>query len=238
MNLVWRFMGESPDNPTRQSLDQFRERLQAQQAEVAEMFASLGSDLDQLIDQFARIPQAVASQPVPAVAPAPVAAPQSSPFDFLRDSNNQGGPDLQALILGPELTANVSLDGQRQQLMDDLTSGSAAALTLCGAIMLFRGANQERMPQLLKDIGEAWYAWSPNSAEGEDDLRDELCGWLQRKCTEAGVPNSIELVRPGDRYDVKRHHARQPGVEVTEVAGWVVLRDNGKVYTKAAVSVK
>jgi hypothetical protein len=227
-------MANASSNPLH-SLDELRKRLSDQQAEVAGAFAALGNDLDRLIEQFAQIPQGL---PAPTVAaPAQPAAPSGS-FEFLREPNDQGGADLQTLILGPELTANASLDGQRQQLLADLTSGSTAALTLCGAIMLFRGANQERMPQLLKDIGEAWYAWSPNSAEADDDLRDELCGWLQRKCMEAGVPNSIELVRPGDRYDVKRHHARQPGVEVTEVAGWVVLRDNGKVYTKAAVSVR
>jgi hypothetical protein len=111
-------------------------------------------------------------------------------------------------------------------------------MTLCGAIMLFRSATAERMPQLLKDIGEAWYAWSPHAADGDNELRDALCQWLERSCAEAGVPNTIELVRPGDRYDAKRHNARQPGVEVTNVSGWVVLRDNGKVYTKANVTVK
>lgn len=238
-------MGESHDNPTQQSLDQLRQRLHAQQAEVAGMFESLGGDLDRLIEQFSRIPQATAAQPVltaaqpvVAAAPTPVAGPQSGHFDFLREPTDQGGADLQVLILGPALTANGSLEERRQQLMSGLISGDAAALTLCGAIMLFRGANQERMPQLLKDIGDAWYAWSPETAHGDDEFRDELRGWLQRACAEAGVPNMIELVRPGDRYDVKRHHARQPGVEVTEVAGWVVLRDNGKVYTKAAVNVK
>jgi len=225
----------SDSTDPRQLLDQLRMRLHDQQAEVTGLFASLESDLGRVIEQFSQIPQGVAAQPAAATVQP---APQPGSFDFLHQPAGQDATDLQTLILGPALSANQSLEPRRAQLIRDLTEGNDAALTLCGAIMLFRGANQERMPQLLKDIGDAWYAWSPESAEGEDELREELCGWLQRACAEAGVPNMIELVRPGDRYDVKRHHARQPGVEVTEVAGWVVLRDNGKVYTKAAVSVR
>lgn len=53
-----------------------------------------------------------------------------------------------------------------------------------------------------------------------------------------GLGNTIELVNVGDRFDIARHNASERGAVITAVQGWVVLRDNGKVYTKANVSVK
>ena len=238
------------DIPTADLLECLRQRLEQQRAEVAEMFGALGGDVERLIEQVSRVPQTAAIEPAPqpvASVPPPRAEraiPPPGPLDFLDDTsdhgepNDQGGFDLETVVFGPAIAASGSLAPQREELIRDLTNGDAGAMTLCGAIMLFRGATAERMPQLLKDIGEAWYAWAPHTADEDDDLRDALCRWLERTCAEAGVPNTIELVRPGDRFDVKRHHARQPGVEVTDVGGWVVLRDNGKVYTKANVTVK
>ena len=52
------------------------------------------------------------------------------------------------------------------------------------------------------------------------------------------INNRIDLVQVGDRYDMQRHNAKERGAEVSAVAGWVVLRDNGKVYSKANVSVR
>lgn len=242
-------MSEQHSNPVLESLDQLRQRLAEQQAEIAETFAALGGDVERLIDQFSHIPQAAAVAPQPVAvsvaAPAPAATVQRVParsgaLDFLQEQESVEPTEsnLETVVFGPAIASSPSLATERAQLIRDLTAGDTAAMTLCGAIMLFRGANAERMPQLLKDIGEAWYAWSPHTADGDDDLRDALCKWLERACAEAGVPNTIELVRPGDRFDAKRHHARQPGVEVVEVAGWVILRDNGKVYTKAAVTVR
>ena len=146
--------------------------------------------------------------------------------------------DMEQVLFGPELAANQSLFSDRQTLLQGLLNGSHDALTLLGQLMIFRGATPDRMAGLLKDVGEAYYRWRPEFADGADPFRDELTGWLQRKCEEGGVPNSIELVRPGDRFDSKRHHAKDRGVEVAEVRGWVVLRDNGKVYTKASVTLK
>jgi hypothetical protein len=146
--------------------------------------------------------------------------------------------DMEQVLFGPELAANQSLHSDRYSLLQGLLNGNQVSLTLLGQLLIFRGATPDRMPGLLKDVGEAYYRWRPEFADSADPFRDELMGWLQRKCEEAGAPNSIELVRPGDRYDSKRHHARERGVEVAEVRGWVVLRDNGKVYTKASVTLK
>jgi hypothetical protein len=65
-----------------------------------------------------------------------------------------------------------------------------------------------------------------------------LADWLNELTEAAGLPNSIQLVRPGDRFDSNRHVARGRGVKIVAVHGWVVLRDNQRVYTKANVSVQ
>jgi len=71
-------------------------------------------------------------------------------------------------------------------------------------------------------------------------METALAAWLKETCAEAGIANIIELGNPGERFDSTRHTAstRGGGVEITEVLGWIVLRDNGKVYTKATVAVR
>jgi hypothetical protein len=159
------------------------------------------------------------------------------PADFVSPAPGDA-IDMEQVMFGPDLAANQSLLPDRSSLLQGLYASDAAALTLLGELLVFRGAAPERMPGLLKEIGEAYYGWRGQAADGPDPFRDDLTGWLQRRCEQSGVPNTIELVRPGDRYDSKRHHARQRGVEVSQVGGWVVLRDNGSVYTKATVKLK
>jgi hypothetical protein len=91
---------------------------------------------------------------------------------------------------------------------------------------------------LLKDLGEAYYRWQPKTTPGNNLFEEALIGFLQRTCENAGIYNSIELVHPGERFDSSRHNASSRGVEIVQVLGWIVLRDNGKVYTKAAVEVR
>ncbi len=118
-------------------------------------------------------------------------------------------------------------------LLQALRHGDEDALGLAGEILIVRSATMDRLPTLLKDVGEAWYRWPA----GSDELRDALIAWLHARLDAVGLGNRIELVRVGDRYDSKRHNAKARGVEVTGVHGWVVLRDNGNVYTKATVTV-
>jgi hypothetical protein len=177
--------------------------------------------------RFGSEPDAPAAAEPIHVSPTPVVAPTVG-----------GQIDMEQVMFGQDLAANQSLYQDRNQLLQGLYTNDPAAMTLLGQLLIFRGATSERMPGLLKDIGEAYYRWRPQGSHGPDAFRDELTGWLQRKCEAAGVPNTIQLVRPGDRYDSKRHHSKQRGVEVSEVRGWVVLRDNGKVYTKATVDLK
>jgi hypothetical protein len=174
------------------------------------------------------------AQPAPRpVQPTATAIPQTTAATPRGEAIN-----MEHILFGLDLAANQSLSPERQSLLQGLYAGQREAMTLLGQILIFRGATPDRMPALLKDIGEAYYRWRPDSSAGHDAFRDELTGWLQRKCDEAGVPNMIELVRPGDRYDSKRHHSKDRGIEVDQVQGWVVLRDNGKVYTKASVTLK
>jgi len=141
-------------------------------------------------------------------------------------------------ILGPALADNSALAFQRQQLLTGILEKDTGACALAGQLLIFHSSPAERMPQLLKDIGEAYYRWQPKTQPGTNPFEQSLSAWLQKTCEAAGIFNTIELVHPGERYDAARHNATGRGVEITEVHGWVVLRDNGKVYTKATVTVR
>ncbi len=138
-------------------------------------------------------------------------------------------------ILGPELAAHA--DASRR-LLEGVLAGDSAAQGLAGQLLVFRSATPERLPQLLKDVGEAYYRWRPELLPGNDPFEEVLVNYLQRTCESAGIYNSIELVHPGQRFDATRHNAASRGVEIVQVLGWIVLRDNGKVYTKATVEVR
>ena len=122
--------------------------------------------------------------------------------------------------------------------MSGVLQGDSGSLSLAGQLLLFQSATPEKLPSLLKELGEAYYRWHLKTTPVTNKFEQELVAWLQRKCEEEGIPNTIELVHPGERFDSSRHTASGRGVEITEVNGWIVLRDNGKVYTKASVTVK
>ena len=146
--------------------------------------------------------------------------------------------DWERAILGPGLAENSALDFQRQQLVRGVLDADRAACTLAGQLLVFQSAAAERMPQLLKDTGEAYYRWQPKTRPGANPMEQALVAWLAAVCEKAGIGNTIELVHPGERFDSTRHTATTRGVEITEVHGWIVLRDNGKVYTKANVAAQ
>ncbi len=141
-------------------------------------------------------------------------------------------------ILGPALSDQASLAFQRQRLLSGVLDKDPGACALAGQLLIFQSAAAERLPQLLKDVGEAYYRWQPKTQPGANPMEESLAAWLQKTCEAAGIHNAIELVFPGERYDAARHNATTRGVEIVEVHGWVVLRDNGKVYTKATVTVR
>jgi hypothetical protein len=146
--------------------------------------------------------------------------------------------DWERAIVGPGLAANANLAFQRQQLVTGVLDGDAGACALAGQFLVFQSAPAERLPQLLKDIGEAYYRWQPKTRVAANPMEEALVAWLRQCCELAGISNTIELVHLGERFDAARHNAASRGVEITAVHGWIVLRDNGKVYMKAAVDVR
>jgi len=203
----------SSDHDVSLALAQLQEQIQSQFQEIARLLSPIGEKLDRLAER--RSP--------PQETPAPAAA------DHLA---------WQRAILGPDLAAAADLADQRQQLIEGVLRGDRAACGLAGQLLIFQAAPAERLPQLLKDLGEAYYHWEPKLDAGTRVLEEALVQWLQRYCEAAGLANTIELVHPGQRFDASRHHATSRGVEITAVHGWIVLRDNGKVYMKATVSVR
>jgi hypothetical protein len=153
------------------------------------------------------------------------------------ESSSVSGGWLTA-VLGPELISDGALGVPCEQLLEGVLAGDGPAQGLAGQLLVFRSASPERLPQLLKDLGEAYYRWQPKTAPGNNLFEEALVRFLQRTCENAGIYNSIELVHPGERFDSGRHNATSRGVEIVQVLGWIVLRDNGRVYTKAAVEVR
>jgi hypothetical protein len=159
-----------------------------------------------------------------------------------QEEEQSGGPasyaDWERAILGRSLSEHPALDFQRRQLVQGVLEGNLAACAFAGQLLVFQSAPDERLPQLLKDVGEGYYRWQPKTRPGTGPFEQALVEWLQSTCEAAGIGNTIELVHPGERFDAGRHSASSRGVEITEVHGWIVLRDNGKVYTKASVAVR
>jgi hypothetical protein len=145
---------------------------------------------------------------------------------------------LERVLFGNDLFRNLALQSERRTLLDGLLAGEAAACTLAGELLQVHSAPADRMPQLLKDVGEAYYKWKPGSNAAPDPLEEALAAYLGRKCQEANLRNKIEIVRPGSRFNPRYHHSAENGVEVREVHGWVVLRGDGVPLYKASVTVK
>jgi hypothetical protein len=233
------------------ALQQFQEQLATSHAWLADSIESLRAEIAQLAQRIepagppaaagntpalaaatnetmAAVPYAIDPAPVPFVLAPPATAPAEPAY----------GEVLDELLLGPELGSPDTSGPSRRELIRQLRQGDQAALNLIGQIMTFRGAGPERRAQLLKEIGEAYYRWRGPAAQMPDPFRDRLIQWLSGACEASGLPIAVELVQVGDRYDSKKHHARQRGIEVAAVEGWVVLRGDGRVYTKANVELR
>jgi hypothetical protein len=194
------------------------------------------------------LPEAVAPEPIAPVAVAPVAAPipvtppqpvpDVQPIIQPAGTRQSAVDSMHRIIFGQDLAPGEMLADCRHELLNGLLETEATATTLAGQILIFRAAPTEKLPQLLKDVGEAYYRWKPAGHDDNDPMRDALIFWLHSRCEAGGMGNKIVLIRMSDRYDSKRHNAKERGVEVIGVHGWIVLRDNGKVYTKGNVSVR
>ncbi len=201
------------------ALAQSLESLIRQTGSLAEGLRKVQTQLDGGFQEIARLLR----------PPEPVAEPQPAP---------RVSGDWERAIVGPGLAANANLTFQRQQLVTGVLDGDAGACALAGQLLVFQSAPAERLPQLLKDIGEAYYRWQPKTRATTNPMEEALVAWLRQCCDLAGISNTIELVHPGERFDAARHNAASRGVEITAVHGWIVLRDNGKVYMKATVDVR
>jgi len=144
----------------------------------------------------------------------------------------------QNVIFGSTLATDALTAELRGQLIDQLLVGEPTACNLVGQLLQVQAAGAERLPQLLQDLGEAYYAWRPKSEDIVDPMEQATVALVIEKTEAVGGGNTIEIVRPGDRFDSSRHDSKARGAEVTAVHGWVVLRSNGKVYTRARVSVQ
>lgn len=182
-------------------------------------------------------PVPTTSSPAPTTAPAaaaPAARPQPARAGSIPVSGGGAG-DWSRILFGDQLKSHPGLSALSGSLLSEVYDDEADAVGMLGYLLAFRAADQERKPKLLKELGEAFYLWKP---AGSAALLEPLIHWVHAALDRAGIGNRIELVQPGDRYDMQRHNAKERGAEVAAVAGWVVLRDNGKVYTKANVSVR
>ena len=188
-------------------------------------------------------PPAPVAVPVQASSPPvaePVSAAKSAQTQFeapqasVAVSAGDGG-NWSQIIFGDHLGTIPGMSAVSGALLADVYAGDNDAVGLLGQLLTFRSATAERKPKLLKDMGEAFYLWKPR---GEPTLRDTLIAWVHAVLEQAGIANRIEIVQVGDRYDLTRHNSRERGVEVGDVFGWCVLRENGKVYSKASVSAK
>ena len=190
----------------------------------------------------ATAPVVEAPKPAPAPQPEPQPAPQQhTPVIQTMVNKVTGGisrDQLMKIILGQELCANGALSVYRDELLDGFLRGDRASAGLICAMIEFQSSTPERMPRLLQDIGEAYYRWHPKRGQGADPFERALAHNVCAVCEANGIKNTIELVETGQRFDSGRHNSNSRGVEITEVKGWVVLRDNGKVYTRAAVEVQ
>ena len=174
---------------------------------------------------------APAAPPPQPYAPAPPPAPTGIPVNPAA----MAGGNWSQIIFGEQLSADPSISYLSGSLLSDVYAGDPTALGLVGQLLGFRSANAERKPKFLKDLGEAFYRWKP---VGDPPVREPLIIWVHALLGADGLTNRLEIVQVGDRYDMQRHNAAERGVEVADVFGWVVLRDNGKVYSKANVSLR
>jgi len=208
--------GAAPQPPPGIPLAETLDGIHRQSGEVAEALHQLRAQVDSGMQRLAEL-----LSPENAAEAAPAA----------------GMAEWERAILAQDLAQDPNLAFQRQQLIGGVLEGDPPACSLAGQLLVFQSAPAERLPQLLKDLGEAYYRWQPKTTSGTTPIEEALVGWLRRSCEAAGIFNTIELVHPGERFDATRHTAASRGVEITEVRGWIVLRDNGKVYTKANVAV-
>ncbi len=148
-----------------------------------------------------------------------------------------------AAALGDELVNDASSRAHCDELVHDLLNGQSLAVSLLGHWMTFRAASPDRLPLLMRQIGEAYYAWRPREQSGpseEDGLELALVRAMNARCERASVRNRVELIRQNTRFDPVRHEpdGGSGGTTVVAVRGWLVLKADNSVFYRAKVSVR
>lgn len=141
-------------------------------------------------------------------------------------------------IFGDSLAQVTEIAAERQALLQGVLAEDPDSRYFAGLLMMFQSSTPEKMALLLKDLGEAFYRWNARASFHCEMFESFLAEWVRMLCENAGLQNSVEIVRVGQRFDSSRHSSTLRGVEVTQVHGWVVLRGNGSVYSKATVDVQ
>lgn len=168
-------------------------------------------------------------------ATSPAAAAQTVPRAEPIAVRGGEGANWSGIVFGESVHGDSTISHLSGSLLADVYQGDQQAIALAGQLMAFRSGTAEQKARLLKEVGESFYAWRP---QGDEDLLQVLISWVHGELDAVQLGNRIQVVQVGDRYDMQRHNARQAGVEVADVFGWIVLRDNGKVFSKANVAVK
>ncbi|MDO4629551.1 MAG: hypothetical protein Q4C70_10240 [Planctomycetia bacterium] len=156
-----------------------------------------------------------------------------------RASRSGGNQDELGKVFFGEMALEPSIQNELQYILQGILAHDSVSCYLGGILMMFQSSAPDKMVLLLKDLGEAYYRWANQFPDSNlEVLEDALVRWAQWLCESAGLPNRIETVMPGQRFDAGRHNSTTRGVTVTQVHGWVVLRGNGSVYSKALVDVQ
>jgi hypothetical protein len=171
----------------------------------------------------------------PTEGPRPVAG-SSSPG--LGEEGDDQAESWGRVILGDDLWFNSEIEADRRRLIEGFLSRDPAVCALAASLLLFQSSPAERIPLLIKDLGEAYYRWQPRVSDPVMPFESALSSWVIKTSESIGVRNRIELVRPGSRFNPQLHKALGRGIEVTQALGWVVLREDGGVFQKASVAVK
>lgn len=171
----------------------------------------------------------------------PAASRSAMPAPSAPMRNSRSGGTMEQLdkaVFG-EMALEPSIQNVRQYVLQGILAHDAVCSYLGGILMMFQSSTPEKMVLLLKDLGEALYRLVNSLPESDlEQFEDSVARWAQWLCESAGLQNRIELVHPGQRFDSARHNSALRGVTVTQVMGWVILRGNGSVYSKALVDVQ
>lgn len=140
---------------------------------------------------------------------------------------------LASVLMGDALRADKTLTPVWEQLTSQVLVGESTACQLGAFLMLFHRGALEECHKWIQAIGESWYRWA---GEENGEAKQALINWLNQECVRRNVPLRVEEVRSGVRFDSDRHIAvGQPGRDVYGVQGWLVLREDKSIFSKALV---